>query len=116
MDITIDNLSIIKDENIFKKDIESEKTGKNPDNSKIKLTDEFDFEKSLEISKITQKDEKMKRNSKNDNYNIDLNLSSECSFIKPNDKMINMKQNINGNSNNIRSTKTMPLKKLKRKI
>ena len=114
MDITIDNLSIIKDENIFKKDIESEKTGKNPDNSKIKLTDEFDFEKSLEISKITQKDEKMKRNSKNDNYNIDLNLSSECSFIKPNDKMINMKQNINGNSNNIRSTKTMPLKKLKK--
>ena len=115
MDITIDNLSIINDENNCKKGIENEKTGKNPDNSKRKITDEFDFEKSFEISKITQKDEKVKRDSENDNNNnIDLNLSLECSFIKPNDNMINIKQNINGNANNIRSVKTMPLKKIKK--
>ena len=114
MDITIDNLSIINDENNCKKGIESEKTGKEPDNSKRKITDEFDFEKSLEISKITQKDEKLKRNSENDNNNIELNLSLECSFIKPNDNMINMKQNINDKTNNIRAVKTMPIKKLKK--
>ena len=113
MDITIDNLSIIKDDNNYKKDIENEKPEKGLDNSKRKITDEFDFEKSLEISKITQKDEKVKRISENDNNNIDLNLSLECSIIKPNDNQINVKQNINEN-NNIKSAKTMPIKKIKK--
>ena len=114
MDITIDNLSIIKDDNNYKKDLENEKAEKGLDNSKRKITDEFDFEKSLEISKITKKDEKVKRNSENDNNNIDLNLSLECSIIKPNDNQINVKQNINEKTNNIREAKTMPIKKIKK--
>ena len=114
--ITIDSISIINDENNCQKIKicqENQKTGKNSDNSRRKITDEFDFEKSLEISKITQKDEKVKKNSENDNNNIDLNLSLECSFFKPNDNKINIKQNIIEN-NNIRSAKTLPLKKLKK--
>ena len=117
MDNTIDNLSIIIDENYLqtnKKCNENEKIDKNSDNSKRKITGEFDYEKSLEISNIIQKDEKVKRNSKNDNNNIDLNFSLECSFIKPNDNMENIKQNINEKINNIRLVKTLQIRKLKK--
>ena len=111
MDNTIDSLSIINDENNFQSNKncqENENSDKSSKISKRKITDEFDFEKSLEISNIIQKDEKMRQNNENDNNNIDLNLSLECSFFKPNDNMINIKQ-----TNNIRAVKTMPIKKLK---
>ena len=119
MDNTFDNLSIIKDEDNLqnnKKCPENEKSKKNVDNSKRKITDEFDFGKSLEISNIIPKEEKTRKNSLNDDNdnNIDLNLSLECSLIKPKDNMLNIKQNINENNNNIRSVKTMPIKKLKK--
>ena len=117
MDNSIDNLSIIIDENNLKtnkKYQENEKIDKNSDNSKRKITDEFYFEKSFEISTIIQKDEKMKQNIEKDNNNIDLNISLECSFIKPNDNMINIKRNINEKINNIRLVKTMVIKKLKK--
>ena len=117
MDNTIDNLSIIIDENNLqnnKKCQENAEIDKISNNSKRKITDEFDFEKSLEISKIIQKDEKVKQNNENDNHNIDLNLSLECSFIKPNDNMINIIQNINKKTNNIRLVKTVQIKKLRK--
>ena len=117
MDNTIDNLSIINDENNFqnnKKFQENEKAEKSSDNLKRKITDEFEFEKSLEISNIIQKDEKVKQNTENDNNIIDLNLSLECSFIKSNDNLISINQNINEKNKNIRSVKTMPIKKLRK--
>ena len=112
MDITIDSISIINDENNFQNHKKYQENKKNSDNSKRKITDDFDFEKSLEISNITQKDGKVKKSSENDNNNIDLNLSLEKSLIKPNDNMINIKQNINEKANNIRAVKTTPIKKL----
>ena len=117
MDNSFDSLSIINDENISqnnKKNSENGKAKENSENPKRKITDEFGFEKSLEISNIFPKEEKSRKNSLNDNNNIDLNLSLECSLIKPKDNMINIKQNINENNNNIRSVKTMPIKKLKK--
>ena len=117
MDNTFDSLSIINDENNSqnnKKIAENEKAKENADNPKRKITDEFGFEKSLEISNIIPKEEKSRKNSLNENNNMDLNLSLECSLIKPKDNMINIKQNINENNNNIRSVKTMPIKKLKK--
>ena len=117
MDNSIDNLSIIIDENSLQsnnKYQENEKIDKNYDNSKRKISDEFNFEKSLEISKIIQKDEKVKQNNENDNNNIDLNFSIESSFIKPNDNIINIKKNINEKINSIRLVKTMQLKKLRK--
>ena len=117
MDNTFDSLSIINDENNSqnnKKIAENEKAKENADNPKRKITDEFGFEKSLEISNIIPKEEKSRKNSLNENNNMDLNLSLECSLIKPKDNMMNIKQNINENNNNIRSVKTMPIKKLKK--
>ena len=117
MDNSIDNLSIIIDENNLKTNKicqENEKIDKNSDNSKRKITDEFYFEKSFKISTIIQKDEKMKQNSEKDNNNIDLNISLDYSFIKPNDNMINIKRNINEKINSIRLVKTMQIKKLKK--
>ena len=117
MDNTFDSLSIINDENNSqnnKKISENEKVKENADNPKRKITDEFGFEKSLEISNIIPKEEKSRKNSLNDNNNMDLNLSLECSLIKPKENMINIKQNIDENNNNIRSVKTMPIKKLKK--
>ena len=112
MDNTIDSLSIINDENNFQSNKNCQENEKSDKNSKIsnrKISDDFDFEKSLEISNIIQKDEKVKQNNENDNNNIDLNLSLECSFFKPNENMIGIKQ-----TNNIRAVKTMPIKKLKK--
>jgi len=117
MDNTFDSLSIINDENNSqnnKKIQENEKAKESVDNPKRKITDEFGFEKSLEISNIIPKEEKSRKNSLNENNNMDLNLSLECSLIKPKDNMMNIKQNINENNNNIRSVKTMPIKKLKK--
>ena len=112
MDNTIDSLSIINDENNFQSNKNCQENEKSDKNSKIsnrKISDDFGFEKSLEISNIIQKDEKVKQNNENDNNNIDLNLSLECSFFKPNENMIGIKQ-----TNNIRAVKTMPIKKLKK--
>ena len=117
MDNTFDNLSIINDEDSFqnnKKSSENEKTKKNTDNSNRKKSDEFDFEKSLELSKIITKEEKIRKNSLNDENNEDLDLSLECSLIKQKDNLFNIKQNINENDNKIRSVKTMPIKKIKK--
>ena len=118
MDNTFDSLSIINEENNSqnnKKCSENENTQKSIDKLKRKITDEFNFGKSLEISNIIPKEEKSWKNSLNDeNNNIDLNLSLECSLIKPKDNMINKKQNINENNNNIRSVEAMPIKKLKK--
>ena len=117
MDNTFDSLSIINDENNsqnHKEFSENQKSKENSDNPKKKISNEFGFEKSLEISNIISKEEKSRKNSLNDNNNIDLNLSLECSLIKPKDNMINIKQNINENNNNIRSVKTMPIKKIKK--
>ena len=113
MDNTFDNLSIINDEDNLqnnKKCSEDDKTKKNNGKSKRKITDEFDFE----LSNIVPKEEKTRKNSLNDDNNIDLNLSLDCSLIKPKDNMIDIKQNVNENNNNIRSVKTMPIKKLKK--
>ena len=118
MDNIFDNLSIINDEDNFQKNkkySEEDQTKKNTDNSKRKITDEFDFEKSLELSNIIPKEQKARKNSLNDDNNIDLNLSLDCSLIKLKDNMLDIKQNVNENNNNIiRSVKTMPIKKLKK--
>ena len=113
MDNTFDNLSIINDENNFQNNKKCSDNGKNAGNSKRKMTDEFDFEKSLEFSNIIPKEGTTRKNSLKDNNSIDLNLSLDCSLIKSKDNMKNIMQNINEN-NNIRSVKTMPIKKLKK--
>ena len=120
MDNTFDNISIIKEENNFQNNRKSSKDEKmEKDNSIIsrKISgDEFDFEKSLELSKIERKEEPIKQNIENDNNNTDINISLECSFLKPNHNIENLKKNMNENNenNNIRSVKTMPIKKIKK--
>ena len=124
MDNTLDNISIIKDDNIIKNsDIISttnkiEKNNANLDinsNPHINSIDNvFDFEKSLELSNIEQKDEELKNNSENENNNTDINISLDYSFIiKQNKKNINENKN-SVKKNKIRSVKTLPLKKIKK--
>ena len=107
MDNTFGNLSIIKEENI----------NQNNQKKNINKKDElFDFEKSLELSNIVENDEQVKHNTNNDNSNADINISLDYSFINQNINILNIKNNINENkkNNNIRSVKTMPVKKLKK--
>ena len=119
MDNTFDNLSIIKEENNIQNNQKKHinKKEKNNNNlSKRSIQDEFDFEKSLELSNIAENDEQVKHNVNNDNSNADINISLDYSFINQNINILNIKNNLEENkkNNNIRSVKTMPIKKIKK--
>ncbi len=117
---TFDNISIIKEENIIQNNQKTQNGNKKENNifnlSKSINQDEFDFEKSFELSNIVQNDNPIKHNINNENSNVDINLSLDCSFINQNINILNIKKNINENknNNNIRPVKTMPLKKIKK--
>ena len=117
---TFDNISIIKEENIIQNNQKTQNGNKKENNifnlSKSINQDEFDFEKSFELSNIVQNDNPIKHNINNENSNVDINLSLDCSFINQNINIFNIKKNINENknNNNIRPVKTMPLKKIKK--
>ena len=120
MDNTFDNISIIREDNIFQNNEKISTTYKIENNNqniqKNTIKDEFDFEKSLELSNIDQKDEEIKQNNENENNNTDINISLDYSFFKQNNNILNNKNNLNdiNNNNNIRTVKTMPLKKIKK--
>ena len=117
---TFDNISIIKEENIIQNNQKTQNGNKKENNifnlSKSINQDEFDFEKSFELSNEVQNDNPIKHNINNENSNVDINLSLDCSFINQNINILNIKKNINENknNNNIRPVKTMPLKKIKK--
>ena len=119
MDNTFDNISIIKEDNIFqnieKKSTTNKLENNNQNIQKNTIKDEFDFEKSLELSNIEQKDEEIKQNNENENNNTDINISLDYSFFKQNNNILKNNKNLNDiNNNNIRTVKTMPLKKIKK--
>ena len=119
MDNSIDNISIIKIDNNFNYEEnypEINKIEKNNCNSPKKINrNELDFEKSLDLSNISQEQKNCK--TENNKKNIDINISLDCSFINQNINIMDMdmKNNIKekNNENEIRAIKTMPLKKLK---
>ena len=125
MENTFDNISIIKDDNLNKNSDMISETNKIENNNanadintnphKNLIENEFDFEKSLELSNIEQKDEEIKNNNnENENNNIDINISLDYSFISKRNKQ-NINENINSvNKKGIRSVKTLPLKKIKK--
>ena len=123
MDNSIDNISIIKIDNNFNYEenySEINKKEKNNSNSPKKINrNESDFEKSLDLSNISQTKEPINCKTENDknNNNNDINISLDYSFINQNINIMNMdmKNNIKEkkNDNKIRTIKTMPLKKIK---
>ena len=88
MENSIDSISIIKEENTNQNNYNF--------NSNIRLMkeDELNFEKSLEISKIENKEEQIKqKNGNEDNNNINMNDISDYSFITDNEIINNKKKN-----------------------
>ena len=123
MDNTIDSISIIKEDNIFQfdKDLTEDNIKENNNKNCPKKIEqkEIDFEKSLELSRIGPEKEEIKQKSEKEKNNSNLNLSLDCSFINQNVNILEIKNHINENSNdikknNIRKTKTMPMKKIKK--
>ena len=87
MENSIDSISIIKEENTNQNNYNF--------NSNIRLMkeDELNFEKSLEISKIENKEEQIKqKNGNEDNININMNDISDYSFITDNEIIDNEKK------------------------
>ena len=121
MDNSLDNISIIKIDNNFNYEEnypEINKKEKNNCNSPKKINrNESDFEKSLDLSNISQAQEQINCKTENDKNNIDINLSLESSFNNQNINMMDMDMKNNTkekkNENDIRTIKTMPLKKIK---
>ena len=123
MDNTIDNISIFKEDNIFQFEEDLAKVNKKENNNKNSpkniTENEFDFEKSLELSGISPDKDEIKQKTEKEKNNSNLNLSLDYSFINQNINILDMKNNLNDNDsdikkNNIRKTKTMPIKKIKK--
>ena len=118
MDNTIDNISFIKEENNFNFNENSPKLNKKEYvnyNSSNKLNkNEFNFEKSLDLSNINPNNEeiKLKREDEKENYNKDMN-SLDYSFISQNINILG-EANINKANKNIKKLRTMPIKKIKK--
>ena len=92
MDSSLENISIIKEENSIK--------NKEDFNDKIKIIqreDAINFDKSLELSKIEAIDDQIKEKNKNEE---DINNISDYSFIKGNN-ITNKKNLIKKNKNKI---------------
>ena len=97
------NISIIKEENTNQNNYNF--------NSNIRLMkeDELNFEKSLEISKIENKEEQIKqKNGNEDNINININDISDYSFITDNE-IINNKKKTNKNKITKEELNNIPL-------
>ena len=97
------NISIIKEENTNQNNYNF--------NSNIRLMkeDELNFEKSLEISKIENKEEQIKqKNGNEDNNNINMNDISDYSFITDNE-IINNKKKTNKNKITKEELNNIPL-------
>ena len=122
MDNSIDNISIIKIDNNFnygENYSEINKKERNNCNSPKKLnTNEFHFDNSLDLSNISQAKEQINCKTDYDKNNIDINISLDCSFAnqKINIMDLDMKNNAKEkkNENEIKTIKTMPLKKIKK--
>ena len=103
MENSIDSISIIKEENTNQNNYNF--------NSNIRLMkeDELNFEKSLEISKIENKEEQIKqKNGNEDNNNINMNDISDYSFITDNE-IINNKKKTNKNKITKEELNNIPL-------
>ena len=97
------NISIIKEENTNQNNYNF--------NSNIRLMkeDELNFEKSLEISKIENKEEQIKqKNGNEENNNININDISDYSFITDNE-IINNKKKTNKNKITKEELNNIPL-------
>ena len=97
------NISIIKEENTNQNNYNF--------NSNIRLMkeDELNFEKSLEISKIENKEEQIKqKNGNEENINININDISDYSFITDNE-IINNKKKTNKNKITKEELNNIPL-------
>ena len=123
MDNTLDNISIIKEDNNFNFVENSQKLNKkennNPNSSKNINQNVFDFEKSLDLSNISPNKDEIKQIPENDNENekennnTDINITLDYSFINQNINILDKKDNKEINTN-IKNIKTMPLKKIKK--
>ena len=103
MENSIDSISIIKEENTNQNNYNF--------NSNIRLMkeDELNFEKSLEISKIENKEEQIKqKNGNEENNNINMNDISDYSFITDNE-IINNKKKTNKNKITKEELNNIPL-------
>ena len=103
MENSIDSISIIKEENTNQNNYNF--------NSNIRLMkeDELNLEKSLEISKIENKEEQIKqKNGNEDNNNINMNDISDYSFITDNE-IINNKKKTNKNKITKEELNNIPL-------
>ena len=98
MESSLESISIINDEN---------NTMNKENMEKIKGEEDFNFDKSLEISKIEIRDGNIKQKNKNeeDNNIDDNNNSSEYSFIKENEIANNDKNIIKKEKNKNKITK-----------
>ena len=114
MDNTIDNLSIINEDKFYSNEEKSIKVIKKQNNidinQKEQINDVFDFDKSLELSNIIEKDDKIINQKKENESDENINLSLDYSFINN----IEISKNAKENDNKIRTVKTVPIKKLKK--